>query len=200
MKDLLHKKDEKKKARHVRALYTDKLEIPIEHIDREDEPFATGKVGTDVYRATYQGEKVAMKVVQRKQRRVDREFQEKQFKKEIAVQASLFAPRVVKIYGACTREKDCLVVVMEFAAQRSLRDVLDRRHPLAPAERVRVLLDVAYALEYMHSQDPAAVHGDLKSPNILVMHDGAAKVADFGCARTRTLTSSSSSEPTTGRR
>ncbi len=45
----------------------------------------------------------------------------------------------------------------------------------------RVALDAAKGLVYLHSR--RIVHFDLKSANILLARDGAAKVADVGMAR-----------------
>ncbi|KAF7354925.1 Protein kinase domain-containing protein [Mycena sanguinolenta] len=58
----------------------------------------------------------------------------------------------------------------------------DLKHFLsnAPADidRVSLIADVAMGLEYLHSEN--IVHGDLKTPNILVTPSGRACIADFG--------------------
>ncbi|KAL6851514.1 hypothetical protein ACP4OV_020447 [Aristida adscensionis] len=52
------------------------------------------------------------------------------------------------------------------------------------AERVTILLDVAYALNYLHCDGPAPViHCDLKSSNVLLDADMVAHVGDFGLAK-----------------
>jgi serine/threonine protein kinase len=51
-------------------------------------------------------------------------------------------------------------------------------------ERVSILLDVAFALDYLHCDGPAPViHCDIKSSNVLLDDDMVAHVGDFGLAK-----------------
>ncbi|PUZ45263.1 hypothetical protein GQ55_8G207800 [Panicum hallii var. hallii] len=51
-------------------------------------------------------------------------------------------------------------------------------------ERVSILLDVAFALDYLHCHGPAPViHCDIKSSNVLLDDDMVAHVGDFGLAK-----------------
>ena len=59
----------------------------------------------------------------------------------------------------------------------------ETKRALSDDETLRVALDVARALQYLHSK--YIVHRDLKSHNVLLNARGA-KVADFGIARVRT--------------
>ncbi|KDQ06579.1 hypothetical protein BOTBODRAFT_39488 [Botryobasidium botryosum FD-172 SS1] len=49
--------------------------------------------------------------------------------------------------------------------------------------RVRLLVQVARGLEYMHTRKPLVIHGDLKADNILISDDGSACLSDFGLSR-----------------
>lgn len=48
-----------------------------------------------------------------------------------------------------------------------------------------IALDVASALDYLHTQSPVIIHGDLKTPNILIDNTKSRRIgvlADFGSA------------------
>ncbi|KAK6912811.1 Serine-threonine/tyrosine-protein kinase, catalytic domain [Dillenia turbinata] len=49
--------------------------------------------------------------------------------------------------------------------------------------RMRMALDVAKGMNYLHSSHPVIVHRDLKSPNLLVDKNWVVKVSDFGLSR-----------------
>ena len=68
---------------------------------------------------------------------------------------------------------------MPFVEGESLRDRLEREKHLPIADAVRIASEVAAALDYAHRH--GVIHRDIKPENIL-LHDGAALVADFGIA------------------
>lgn len=99
--------------------------------------------------------------------------------------ARLFHPHLVTIYDAASGDEGCYVV-MEYVAGGSLRDRLRADVPLPPAEAVRLVSEVAEALQLLHEH--GIVHGDLKPDNILLDAFGSAKLADFGIAHLATTT------------
>jgi hypothetical protein len=70
-----------------------------------------------------------------------------------------------------------------------------RLAPLSMAQRCRWGAQLAAGMAYLHGRPPPlgpVVHGDLKSPNLLLQQPGAMlKIADFGLAKLRLLTTSS---------
>lgn len=73
-------------------------------------------------------------------------------------------------------------IVMEFAAGGSLRELIERQQerPLGMQEALRILAQLAEALQYAHQQN--IVHCDLKPENILFSAQGDVLLADFGIA------------------
>jgi len=71
--------------------------------------------------------------------------------------------------------------VMEFVEGRSVYDDLKEKGKYAEAEAVRIIVDVANALEHAHAQ--GLMHRDVKPKNIMLTPDGTAKLADMGLAR-----------------
>ncbi|KAG8994091.1 hypothetical protein FRB90_000533 [Tulasnella sp. 427] len=50
-------------------------------------------------------------------------------------------------------------------------------------ERISLIYDVASGIQFLHSQSPPIIHGDLKSLNVLVTAEYRAIITDFGSAR-----------------
>src|SRR4029077_19372463 len=74
-----------------------------------------------------------------------------------------------------------LYYVMPYVAGASLRERLQRERSLAVSDALRIVREVAGALDYAHRH--GVVHRDIKPENILLAEDGHALVADFGIAR-----------------
>lgn len=51
---------------------------------------------------------------------------------------------------------------------------------LEEKHRVRMAMDIARGMNYLHSCRPPVIHRDLKSPNLLVDKDFTVKVRLFG--------------------
>ncbi len=101
------------------------------------------------------------------------------FQREIQVAAGLQHPLIVPVISAGQSE-GLPYLVMPFIAGESLRQRLARQRELPVREAVRILRDVAVALDYAHTR--GVVHRDIKPENILLT-GGTAVVADFGVAK-----------------
>ena len=102
-------------------------------------------------------------------------MQRKAFLKELEAMVRLRSPHTVNIYGAITSRKDSLVLVMELLVGGDLHALLKRSEGPFPVEHARrIIRDVCEGLAFLHSK--SAVHGDIKSANVLFDGAGRAKV------------------------
>jgi Tol biopolymer transport system component len=101
------------------------------------------------------------------------------FRREIQLAAKLQHPHIVTVLTAGASE-GLLFYTMPLIEGESLRARLARSGELPIAETVRLLRDVADALEYAHAR--GVVHRDIKPENILVSGHHAF-VTDFGVAK-----------------
>lgn len=63
-------------------------------------------------------------------------------------------------------------IVSELCSKGSLRQVLDdKATPLLPPARLRIAVDVAEGMLYLHTREEPVIHRDLKSHNIFMQED-----------------------------
>ena len=101
------------------------------------------------------------------------------FRREIQLSARLQHPHIVPLLFAGSKD-DLLYYAMPLVEGETLRSRLKRAGELPIAETVRILRDVADALEYAHKQ--GAAHRDIKPDNILLSGNHAL-LTDFGIAK-----------------
>jgi eukaryotic-like serine/threonine-protein kinase len=107
------------------------------------------------------------------------EIGEDRFLREIKLAAGLTHPHILPVHDSGSAG-GVLFYVMPNMEGSSLRDRLDREPQLPLAEALRLTREVASALDYAHRHN--VVHRDIKPENIL-LHEGAAMVADFGIGK-----------------
>jgi len=101
------------------------------------------------------------------------------FAREVQLAGRLQHPHIVPLISAGNAAATPFFI-MPFVAGISLRERLQKGGELPIDETVRVLRDVATALEYAHEN--GIVHRDIKPENIL-LSGGSAVVTDFGVAK-----------------
>ena len=94
---------------------------------------------------------------------------------------------LVKLEGFCidAEETNCYLIY-EYVENESLYSWLheERNEKLSWKTRLRIAIDVANGLQYIHEHTrPRVVHKDIKSSNILLDSNMRAKIANFGLAK-----------------
>ncbi|KES04371.1 serine/threonine protein kinase [Streptomyces toyocaensis] len=72
-------------------------------------------------------------------------------------------------------------IVMEIVEGRTIRDLLMNAEAPGPEQALIIVSGVLEALAYSHQH--GIVHRDIKPANVIITHNGAVKVMDFGIAR-----------------
>ncbi|CAO2829578.1 unnamed protein product [Amaranthus hypochondriacus] len=105
-------------------------------------------------------------------------------------------PNIMRVLGTCFEEGNDSYLVIEYAKNGSLKDWIHgglamKSHFIASCscfltwrQRLRICLDVALALQYMHHiMHPIYVHCNVKSKNIFLDEEFNAKIGKFGMAK-----------------
>lgn len=101
------------------------------------------------------------------------------FEREVQVLGGLDHPNIAALRTAFY-ERNRLFLVMEFVEGSDL-DRLIRNGPIPVGEAVNWILQVLSALDFAHRRN--VVHRDIKPSNVRVCPSGAAKLLDFGLAK-----------------
>ena len=92
----------------------------------------------------------------------------KQFRQEYKHLQDLKHTNIVRLLAACDGEQ---ALITEHCERGSLADMLakeDSARLLTEERKWQLLLQLAHALEFLHSRKPAIVHRDIKTSNVLV--------------------------------
>eukprot|EP01125_Pyxidicula_operculata_P004210 TRINITY_DN1621_c1_g1_i1.p1 TRINITY_DN1621_c1_g1~~TRINITY_DN1621_c1_g1_i1.p1 ORF type:complete len:996 (+),score=277.91 TRINITY_DN1621_c1_g1_i1:238-3225(+) len=133
----------------------------------------------------------------------DKEQDMMDFRKEIMVLSTIEGSNIIKFFGFCYEPKMCLII--EYCGNGSLYHYIsDRKKNVSnnnnnnnnnkltppPSEPIitweRVLqwsLEVAKAINVLHTWKPIIVHRDLKTLNLLLDVNFSIKICDFGLSR-----------------
>ncbi|MCD7451759.1 putative serine/threonine-protein kinase sis8 [Datura stramonium] len=153
-------------------------EIPWEEITLGD------RIGLGSYGEVYRGDWHATEVAVKKFLDQDLTGESlEEFKSEVMIMRRLRHPNVVLFMGAVTRPPN-LSIITEFLHRGSLYRLIHRsNNQLDERRRLRMALDAARGMNYLHNCTPVVVHRDLKSPNLLVDKNWVVKVCDFGLSK-----------------
>jgi serine/threonine protein kinase len=100
--------------------------------------------------------------------------------RERDILATLNHPNIARLYDAGLTTDDRPYLALEYVEGRPI-DEFCRDEALSVSARLRLFLQVAWAVAYAHGK--LIVHRDLKPANILVTADGQLRLLDFGIAK-----------------
>lgn len=115
--------------------------------------------------------------------------QVEQFINEASILHRLRHKNLVMMYGCTTHDSQELLLVYEYIPNGTVADHLynvlkkEETLTLSWAIRLKIAIETAGALTYLHAVEPQIVHRDIKTCNILLTHNFQVKVADFGLSR-----------------
>jgi serine/threonine protein kinase len=110
--------------------------------------------------------------------RYEASFKGKPKPTEGAICMALQHPNIVRTYEYGLTTAGQYFIVMDMIEGPRLDVLIDSKNRQLAGNRIKILVQVAQGLEYMHQQK--FVHRDLSPRNILVDHAGTAKIFDFG--------------------
>jgi serine/threonine protein kinase len=144
-----------------------------------------------VYKGLYKGEVVAIKKLEVKDDDPDASGEDSsyakafaEFRKEAFIMTQITDPHCVVLKGVCL---DPFALITEFVPYGDLYSIVNKpdKFPMDWNLRLKISLDMAKGMQFMHAQQPPIIHNDLKTPNVLMMSLDStapicAKVSDFG--------------------
>src|ERR1700761_4878103 len=147
---------------------------------RLEERIAAGGMST-VYRAldVTLERQVAVKLMHREV--AGDSDQLERFRREARAVAQLSHPQIVGVIDA-GEDDGRPYIVLEYVAGETLKQRIRRHGQMPIPEAVAYAIEIARGLGAAH--DHHIVHRDVKPQNVLIDEEGAAKVTDFGIART----------------
>ncbi|KAF7336057.1 Kinase-like protein [Mycena sanguinolenta] len=152
----------------------------IEGVDDHDEHPTFGGGFGDVYQASYQGRRVALKRIRTFTADSTTHRNRLEFYKEALVWQGLQHRFILPLLGI-----DRLTFAPSFcmvSPWMKRGTVLKYLQGHGRGGVNRLLLEIAQGLDYLHSMD--VIHGDLRGTNILINDEGNACLSDFGLATT----------------
>ncbi|KAG7586453.1 Protein kinase-like domain superfamily [Arabidopsis thaliana x Arabidopsis arenosa] len=161
-------------------------------LEKATENFSSNRIlGQGGQGTVYKGMLVDGRIVAVKKSKVVDEDKLEEFINEVVILSQINHRNIVKLLGCCL-ETNVPVLVYEYIPNGNLfehlHDEFDDNMMATWEMRLRIAIDIAGALSYLHSFATSPIyHRDVKSTNIMLDEKYRAKVSDFGTSRTVTV-------------
>jgi len=106
------------------------------------------------------------------------------FKQEAMILANLTHPNLPRIYEYFTSNADYFLI-MDFVEGETLYEYLEKQNfpALSAIEMIKIGIQLANVLDYLHTRQRAVIFRDLKPENIMITSKNEIYLIDFGIAR-----------------
>ena len=88
-------------------------------------------------------------------------------------------PEALTSLPAATSINGEIYTAMSFIPGRSLKELMEERRQFSQRQLIRWAMQLCSALNYLHTQTPPIIHGDIKPANIMVTPRGDVCLIDF---------------------
>jgi serine/threonine protein kinase len=105
------------------------------------------------------------------------------FMREAEILRKLDHDGIVKVHDHYASEDGRYFLVMDYVPGRNLEMIVNTNGPLNNDLAVRIGIQCAEVLEYLHAQHEPIIYRDLKPSNLMLTPDGLVVFIDFGIAR-----------------
>ncbi|KDQ18601.1 hypothetical protein BOTBODRAFT_52570 [Botryobasidium botryosum FD-172 SS1] len=112
----------------------------------------------------------------------------KRIARQVTIWSQLRHEHIIALYGVCTDDGTYPYLVMPWYPNNAVQYVKFKDQ----ATRLRICLEVARGLQYLHSLARPVVHGNLRGSSVLISEDGRAVLSDFGLCNVSGMENSAS--------
>jgi len=107
----------------------------------------------------------------------------RQFQREAKILASLRHPNLPRVFDYFVIDQQGQYLVMDFIEGDDLRQWMAREDEISEIETLQIGIAICDALIYLHSQEPAIIHRDIKPGNVKITSRGEVILVDFGLVK-----------------